>query len=115
MAAMLASAQATLLLYEDFSYGVSDGMTMNGVATSATGLSGNYSFLNASGSSLYSTTGLSFGINYLPTSGGSVLLSATGNNAYSVITATLSASTTGTLYSSYLPNSPTSQVLPAEC
>jgi hypothetical protein len=41
-AAAIVPSQAASLVYEGFNYGLSDGMTMDGVATNATGLTGNY-------------------------------------------------------------------------
>jgi hypothetical protein len=105
-------ASATLLVYEGFNYSLSNGATMHGVSTNATGLTGNYSVLNsvsASGnaSSTYLTSGLTFGPNFLSTSGGAVRQSAftSTNNvgSYSFLGAALNTgNVTGIVWSSFL-------------
>ena len=111
--AMLASTcagSATVLIYEDYDYALTDGATMNGVATAATGFSGNYATGGSGstpGTSVYATTGLTFGANYLPVSGGAVRLSAQGGASNSTVlgaTISVGGAQTGTLWSSYLVN-----------
>jgi hypothetical protein len=102
------AGNAALLIHEDYDYALTDGTTMAGVATSATGFTGNYAVGGTNGSSVYATTGLTFGANYLPVSGGAARLSAsvTGSSTSSILGATidLGAAQTGTLWSSYLVN-----------
>lgn len=107
MIAGICASDAALLIYEEYDYALVDGTTMNGVATSATGFTGNYAVGGTNGSSVYSATGLTFGSNYLPVSGGAVRLSATtgAGSTNSVLGATINvAAQTGTLWSSYLVN-----------
>jgi PEP-CTERM motif len=103
-----AVCSAAVLVYEDYDYALADGTTLNGVATSATGFTGSYAVGGTGGSSVYATTGLTFGANYLPVSGGATRLSAsvTGGSTSSVLGATISVggAQTGTLWSSYLVN-----------
>jgi hypothetical protein len=107
--AILASTcagSAAVLVYEDYDYALTDGTTMNGVATAATGLTGNYAAAGTSGTSVYQTTGLTFGANYLPVSGGAVRLSSPTGTTSSLLGAQISVggAQTGTLWSSYLVN-----------
>ena len=105
-------ASATLLVSESFNYAVSDGSTMGGVATNATGLGGNYTLTTGtlsgtSASATYLSSGLTFGANYTASaSTGAVRFSTTsasdGNGGSAILAAVLTASTTGTLWSSYL-------------
>jgi len=104
------SSHASVLIYEGFNYGLADGTTMNGVATNATGLSGNYALgqsLAGIGTANFTSTGLSFGSSFTPSTGGALSMSITSN----VFNATRSAqlgvalntgTVTGTVYTSYL-------------
>jgi hypothetical protein len=107
--AMLASAGATnaaLLVYEDYDYALTDGTTMNGVTTTATGFTGTYTVAGTSGTGVYQTTGLTFGANHLPVSGGAVRLSSPTGTTSSLLGAALDVggAQTGTLWSSFLVN-----------
>ena len=106
MLASTCAGSAAVLIYEDYDYGIADGTTMNGVATAATGFTGNYATAGTSGTSVYQTTGLTFGANYLPVSGGAVRLSSPTGTTSSLLGATMSVggAQTGTLWSSYLVN-----------
>ncbi len=106
MLAGTCAGNAALLIHEGYDYALTDGTTMNGVATSATGLSGNYAVGGSgTGSSVYATTGLTFGANHLPVSGGAVRLSAATGTTSSVVGAAIDLpAQTGTLWSSYLVN-----------
>ncbi len=114
---MLANIQASLLVYEDFTYSLSSGTSMNGVAADATGLTGNYSAATSgvsgtgSGSATYTTMGLTFSSNFQPTTGGALSIATFGGNtgggnaAVEIAGVRLNTGTqTGTLYSSYLIN-----------
>jgi hypothetical protein len=99
-------SQASLLVYESFNYGssTSDGATLNAKATSATGLGGNYGVTTVgSGSATFNASGLSFS-NFVTTGGAARLNSGATGSSNAVLSASLnlSASATGTLYSSYL-------------
>lgn len=101
------AGNAALLIHEDFDYALADGSSMAGVATSATGMSGSYAVGGAGvggSNSVYSATGLTFGANYLPVSGGGVRLSATtGGSISSILGVAINVpAQTGTLWSSYL-------------
>lgn len=103
-----AISQASLLVYEGFDYGLAAGASMNGVATDATGLTGNYAVSvtgGAAGSGMtYRGTGLSFGSKFA-TTGGAIALTA---NAAATSAAVLGGAAfntgaqTGTIYNSYL-------------
>jgi hypothetical protein len=100
---------ATLLVYEGFDYDLTDATSMSGEAITALGMDGSYSETANGGSSTYSTTDLSFGSNFLSTTGGSLFQTVTSptGSRWSVLTGNLTdtaTSYTGTLYSSYLVN-----------
>jgi hypothetical protein len=105
----MSSNHAALLVYEGFSgYTVGN---INGQAVSGTGLDGNWTVTNAVGSgsvsSVFQSSGLSFGSNFATSSGGSLLSTSVYNNglnAFSTATAGLNTSATGTIWSSYLIN-----------
>ena len=95
---------ATLLVYEPYSYsGLSNNTSINGVASNATGTSGNYSTVG-SGTALYQSSGLSFAS--LATTGGSVLQSVSSSGAMTDTYFAVNGSVTqqGTIYSSHLFN-----------
>lgn len=107
MLAGTCAANAALLIHEDFDYALADGTSMASVASSATGLSGSYAVGGAGtggSNSAYSTTGLTFGANYLSVSGGAARLSATtGGSISSILGVAINVpAQTGTLWSSYL-------------
>ena len=97
-------AAAATIVYEPFNYSsLANGASMNGVATNATGLTGNYSVAGVGTYAVtYDTSGLTLG--NLQVQGGSV--TETGNqpdiSAQMRITSPVSGST---LYGSYLINS----------
>ncbi len=96
------SLQASLLVYEGNNYGGVDLNSMAGITTNATGLTGDYSQTFASGGlTRYKEAGLSFGSNFLSTSGGKVLMYAPSGYVTLNINLDVSA-VSGTLYSSYL-------------
>ncbi len=108
-----ASSQAAVLVNDSFNLGLSNGANLNGVAVSDIGFTGNYTVsatthTGSSGYGQYTTTGLSFGTNFHAVSGGAAVVNATGGpttgNASHIenLQATISASATGTVYSSYL-------------
>lgn len=117
--ALSSAAHATLLVDNPFDLALSDGANLNGVAVNATGFTGNYSTNNRNqdgtvatdyASDTYTTTGLSFGSNFHPVSGGAAVISAArapngtpkpGTRTARLI-ATIDAAATGTVYSSYL-------------
>lgn len=110
-AASIASSQASLLLYEGFNYGVADGTTINGVGSTASGTQENWAVNNTiagggSASSVFKTSGLSFGSNFTTTSGALLMTTSYngGQNNASAATVKLNVSTTGTLWGSYLVN-----------
>jgi hypothetical protein len=104
------SSHASVLIKEGFDYGLADGTTMNGVATNATGLSGNYALgqsLAGFGSADFTNTGLSFGSSFFPATGGALSMSITSNILNTTRSAQLGAAlntgtVTGTIYTSYL-------------
>ena len=104
--------QAALLVDNPVDLSLSDGASVIGVAVNATGMSGNYtannSTQNGSTATETFTAGLTFGSNFHAVSGGALLLTTTtpntANPATARLYATVSASGTGTLYSSYLIN-----------
>lgn len=106
----LATASATVLVYEGFNYNLADGASLNGVATNAIGLQGNWSVATTltsggSASATFSSTGLSFGPNFFATPGGAVQLSTTPGaaaNNFVLAGAQLAASHTGVLWHSHL-------------
>lgn len=101
-------AHATLLVYEGFNYNLTNNTSINGAAGTATGTQGNWTVSNVTGStSLYQTTGLTFGGNFPTGTGGALRQSSTWNSAntnQTTATLRLDTSTTGTLWSSYLVN-----------
>jgi hypothetical protein len=108
----ITQTHAALLVYEGYNYGGTS-VNMNGLATSTTGLSGNYSAVagggaTGTGSAIYVTTGLTFGSNFPTGIGGATTLvdTRTGGSGLrtETLTATISATNTGTTYSSYLVN-----------
>lgn len=112
-AGLCASCPGTLLVYEGFNYALAGGTSMDGVAATGQGLSGNYavtSTLNGTGtgSVTYSTSGLSFGSNFFAVQGGGLSQSAFGQNGTNNasvganVAMDLSFSPTGTIYNSYL-------------
>jgi hypothetical protein len=106
------SSQAVLLVHEGFNYGLADGTTFNGVATTATGYSGNYTVATgaAGGAGVYSSTGLTFSSNFFATANGAANLttpaqpSPTGTSAILGGTLSIGGAQTGNIYSSYLVN-----------
>lgn len=100
------SLQATLLVYEGFNYGLADNATIHNAAGTGTGTQGNWTVTNVTGSSsVYQTTGLSFGSNFLTSAGGAFKQSSTwstANTNQTTATLRLDTTTTGTLWSSYL-------------
>ncbi len=108
LVAITTTAWSSPLVYESFTYGIGNGATMNGVTSTGTGLTGAYAVANTNtASTTYSTTGLSFGSNFFPTTGGGVQVSSTfaGTQGVSITGVQLNTGTqTGTLYSSYLVN-----------
>ena len=106
-----APLRATLLVYEGFNYGGSSIANLNGTAATGTGLQGNWTVTNVlpgggSASSAYQSSGLTFGANFLTSSGGALLSTTkfSGSDASTIATAQLNASTSGVLWSSYLMN-----------
>ncbi|MDF3129109.1 PEP-CTERM sorting domain-containing protein [Kiritimatiellaeota bacterium B1221] len=98
-----ASLQADLLIYEGWDYALPDYTVISGTSITATGLTGNYSNDFSGGTARYRTAGLSFGTNYLPTTGGSLYQSASGSGSYTVLRASTNfGGHTGNLWSSYL-------------
>lgn len=103
------SLQASVLLYEGFGYGLADNANINGAAATGTGVSGSWTVNNSFGtfgsaSSVYKTSGLSFGSNFI-TSGGSLQVNSRydgGVNSVSTATVNLSNTATGTIWGSYL-------------
>lgn len=77
--ALSAQANASVLVYEGYNYGatLNNGDSMNNVTTNATGFSGDYAL--SSGIVNWSSTGLSFGSSWLPTSPGSVRITDPDN------------------------------------
>ncbi len=103
---ILLSAQGSLLVHEGFDYGGVD-TAMGGLATNATGLTGNYTASNtpSDASANYRTAGgLSFGSSFFATTGGSVN-QRMRSSGVSYVGATLSTSAvSGDLWGSYLFN-----------
>jgi hypothetical protein len=109
-----AVSQAALLVYEGFSYG-STGMALSGVEATGLGLDGSYT-VNTSfngtgtGSVNYTTSALTFGSNFLATTGGAISISVTGQNGTNnasiaaLVPLALGEEPTGTLYTSFLFN-----------
>ena len=100
-------AHGALLVYEGFNYSgsVSNGASMGGVTSSALGLTGNYAVTNSnSASSVYNTSGLSFGSNFYSSTGGA--LQGNGPVGGSAIAGVAINATSGssTLWNSYLFN-----------
>jgi hypothetical protein len=97
---------AAPLIYEGFNYGSSNLASLDGVAITGTGYSGNYGTGGASGSAGYAAAGLTFSPRFFPTSHGAALLNTPAGNTSAILGGTLSIGTppTGTLYSSYLVN-----------
>lgn len=100
---------ASLLVYEGFNYGLSNGVSMNGVTSSATGLTGDYKVTNstANASTTFAATGLSFGSSFFATAGGALALSQTNtffteDSASTTSVRLNTGAQTGTLYQSYL-------------
>jgi hypothetical protein len=96
-------SRAAVLVYEGFNYALANETTLNGVAVTATGLTGSYGIIKSSSAdNRFLTTGLTFSPSFYPTSGGSArLIAATGQ--YAGIGARLNAGTvTGDLYHSFL-------------
>lgn len=113
IAGAMSTSRANILVAEGFDYAVANNTNMNGVAENGSGLQGNWTVTNTfttSGvaSSLYQTTGLSFGSIYGNTTGGALRQTTTfqATNAQSVATVQLSLATpvTGELWGSYLVN-----------
>ncbi|WFB36870.1 PEP-CTERM sorting domain-containing protein [Kiritimatiellota bacterium B12222] len=98
------SLQADLLVYEGWNYALADATSMHTKAITATGMTGNYADITSGGSATFSTTGLSFGTNYLPTTGGSLYQSATGSTSYTVLRGDINTTVSYpmTLWGSYL-------------
>jgi|GEM_PF-1647925 len=101
----LLPAQGALLVYEGFNYAQADNTSIDGTATNATGLSGNYAVSNSGAAvSNYRTSGLSFGSSFFASSGGALNQRA-NNGGTSYAGATLNtASVSGDLWGSYLFN-----------
>jgi hypothetical protein len=109
------TSNAALLVYEGFQYGASN-VSMNGLTSSALGVTGNYTSLSGSpnGSATfvtnYQATGLTFSANFLTTAGGAMSIGtnsagSSANNVSGAVGVALDVSSvTGTLYSSYLVN-----------
>ena len=99
-------AQASLLVYEGFSYTLDDDTAITGQATNATGLTGNYVADNQNtASSNFRTTGLTFSSLFFPTTGGALQISTSGSNAVVRLGVALdTGAQTGTLWQSYLVN-----------
>ena len=95
--------QAGVLVLENFNYGAG---AANGVTASGTGLTGQWAVSNTGvASSSFTTSGLTFGANYATSAGALVTNSNySGSNSVSSATVRLNASTTGTLWNSYLIN-----------
>ncbi len=102
------SLQASLLVYEGFDYALANNATIAGQSGSGSGTQGTWAVTNAgTASSLYQTTGLTFGSNFATSAGGSLRqTSSYGGAAAQQTTATLllNTTTTGTLWNSYLVN-----------
>lgn len=108
---VVATTQAALLVDNSFTLGLADGTDLNGQAVSATGFTGNYTINNSTqngstATETYASTGLSFGDNFHAVSGGAAVLTTTtpntSNPATARLYATIDATATGTVYSSYL-------------
>ncbi len=107
----VATTRATVLVDNSFNLGVANGADLNGVAVGATGFTGNYSISNttqngSTATETFTSTGLTFGGNFHPVSGGAAVLTTTtpntSNPATAGLNATISATAAGTIYSSYL-------------
>ncbi len=102
-----ASLNAELLVYEGFNYSVTNGASISGATSTATGTTGAWAVTNTgAASAVYQSAGLSFGDNFATSSGGALLLSSTysGGTALTVASVKLNTAATGTLWSSYLAN-----------
>lgn len=99
---VLPSIHAGLLVYEGFSYtNLANGDNMAGVPSAATGLVGNYAINNVNATATYSSTGLTFGSNFLPTTEGAIQLRATDLLSNATLGVALNTGTqTGTLWNS---------------
>lgn len=103
----LSPLSATVVVYEPFSYALSNGTALGGVAATGTGLQGNWGTAGDTNTSTYSTSGLSFGSNFVTTSGGSLRLTSTGTVQNTFAGAKFNpvgGAVTGTLWNSYLVN-----------
>ena len=79
----VADVDAVVLVYEGFDYSLANNATINGASATGFGLQGNWAVTNdlpkngsnsGSASSVYQTSGLSFGTAFAPTEAGSVKL-----------------------------------------
>lgn len=106
---------ANTFVYEPFAYSLEDGADMKGVPTTAQGLNGKYrlkitptSASDGTGAATFAATGLEFGKDFHPVSGGAVTVTATAGSeknglpTRTELSVSLSAAPTGTLYYSYL-------------
>ncbi|WFB37554.1 PEP-CTERM sorting domain-containing protein [Kiritimatiellota bacterium B12222] len=105
---VLLPVKAALLVHEGFNYTLADNTPINGTSTTATGLSGDYSASNSSGTAVavsnYRTAGLSFGSSFFATTGGSLNQRAAKSGVSYVGAALDTASMSGELWGSYLFN-----------
>lgn len=105
------SVKASVLVYEGFEYSLANNANMNGAVATGFGLQGNWAVSNVlpsggEASSLYQTSGLSFGSGFATTAGGSVLLKTkfSGTDAKTTATVQLDATATGTVWCGFLVN-----------
>ncbi|MDF3128994.1 PEP-CTERM sorting domain-containing protein [Kiritimatiellaeota bacterium B1221] len=103
---VLMPARGALLVYEGFNYGLADNTAIGGTATTATGLTGNYSASNtpSKASSSYRTAGLSFGSVFYAGSGGSLNQRALNSGVSYLGVALDTAVVHGDLWGSHLFN-----------
>ena len=112
----VADVDAVVLVYEGFDYSLANNATINGASATGFGLQGNWAVTNdlpkngsnsGSASSVYQTSGLSFGTAFAPTEAGSVKLNTNYNwsrNARTTATIPLDATASGTVWCGYLVN-----------
>lgn len=91
---------------------LANGTTLNGKAVASYGFTGNYTTVitghtGSSGTATYTTTGLTFGPNFRPVSGGAAVVSAiagptNGTSHDTRLRANIAGTATGTVYSAYL-------------
>ena len=103
-----AHAQASLIVYEPYNYGLAQGTTMTGVTTNALGLTGAYTDTNIDNSSsvndvTYNTASMSFG--NLQTQGGSITSNPNGGKpifSVGLNSSDVNAFASGNVYGSFV-------------